>query len=80
MISHCIRCDAEVFDAGECEVCSEAPEFHACERHYDDLYAAARREGVIEGLLLAVKIVDRWPFTHIVEDIRAEVERIRSGE
>lgn len=47
--------------------------------------AAAKREGVIEGLEMALRLIDAWsarPFRGdgIGGDIRAEIERLRRGE
>lgn len=44
---------------------------------HTDASETARREGVIEGLERALKITREYPFTHISNEIRAEIDRLR---
>lgn len=65
-----------------CDVsgCCETPVSHKCDTHDDGTdfsdIAAARREGVIEGLVIALQILDA---DHPGESqrIAAEIERLR---
>ena len=47
------------------------------EMFVENAVAAARREGVIEGLERALEFVPRFTSTH--QAIRAEVERLKGG-
>jgi hypothetical protein len=71
-----------------CDVsgCCETPVSHKCDTHDDGTdfsdIAAARREGVIEGLETAAKITSdpsrsNWSLNR---EIRAEIERRKRGE
>jgi hypothetical protein len=71
-----------------CDVsgCCETPVSHKCDTHDDGTdfsdIAAARREGVIEGLEWALACVDTRgqqtrPLLARVEILRAELERLR---
>jgi hypothetical protein len=44
---------------------------------WETMQAAARREGVIEGLEWALNIAKEYPFTHVSNEIRDEIERLR---
>lgn len=47
------------------------------EMFVENAVAAARREGVIEGLERALEFVPRFTSTH--QAIRAEIERLKGG-
>lgn len=66
-----------------CDVsgCCETPVSHKCDTHDDGTdfsdIAAARREGVIEGLERALRFVAPFVLQEHSDRIRAEIERLR---